>query len=64
MAPVILILTVLSLFAVVGVLLLGIATLVKGGELNKKYGNKLMRLRIILQAVCLVLLASLWFITQ
>ncbi|MDD3020630.1 MAG: twin transmembrane helix small protein [Alphaproteobacteria bacterium] len=64
MTPIILILTVLTLFAVVGVLLLGLVTLLKGGELSKKYGNKLMRLRVILQAVCLALLASLWILTQ
>lgn len=29
----------------------------RGGEFNKKYSNKLMQLRVILQAVALILFA-------
>jgi hypothetical protein len=39
--------------AVLAVLLLGIFSMAKGGDFNKKYGNKLMRARVILQAVAL-----------
>ena len=40
------------------VLLLGIGTLFKGGEASKKYSNKLMQLRVILQFIAIVVLVS------
>lgn len=48
---------VISVISVLGVLALGIFSMAKGGEFNKKYGNKLMRARVILQGVALGLLA-------
>ncbi len=47
----------LALAAVVAALAAGIVAMVRGGEFNKKYANKLMRLRIGLQALALVLFA-------
>jgi len=38
-------------------LVVGLAGFFQGGELNRKYGNKLMRARVALQALALVLLA-------
>lgn len=38
------------------VLLVGVAGFARGGEFNKKHGNKLMRLRILFQAVAIVLI--------
>jgi nitrogen fixation-related uncharacterized protein len=46
----------LALAAVIIVLFLGVFSMVKGGEFNDKYGNKLMRWRVILQAVAVVLI--------
>lgn len=43
----------LSMAAVVGVLVAGIVIMSKGGELNKKYGNRLMQARVILQGITL-----------
>ena len=63
MEPLILILLCLTCLAVLGVLLLGIISMLKGGEFNKKYGNTLMRLRVAFQAASLLLLASLWFVS-
>ena len=37
--------------AVAIVLILGIYTLFKGGETSKKYSNKLMQLRVLLQFI-------------
>lgn len=51
----------LALFSVVGVMVLGIFSMAKGGEFNKKYGNKLMRLRVMLQGVALALLGVAYF---
>jgi hypothetical protein len=38
------------------VLIIGVAGFARGGEFNKKHGNKLMRLRILFQAVAIVLI--------
>ena len=40
------------------VLVLGIGTLFKGGETSKKYSNKLMQLRVLLQFVAILVLVA------
>ena len=49
----------LALAAVVIVLLTGVAVFVKGGEVNKRWGNKLMSLRVATQAVALLTIGVL-----
>ena len=39
-------------------LILGIGTLFKGGETSKKYSNKLMQLRVLLQFIAIIILVS------
>ena len=51
-------LSIFFLFAVGVVLLLGIGTLFKGGEASKKYSNKLMQLRVLLQFIAIIVLVS------
>ena len=48
----------LALLAVVAVLVLGIVSMLKGGEFNDRYGNRLMRWRVILQVVAVVLIGA------
>ena len=49
----------LTLLLVVGIILiLGIGTLFKGGETSKKYSNKLMQLRVLLQFIAIIALVS------
>ncbi|MGE3622406.1 MAG: twin transmembrane helix small protein [Bdellovibrionales bacterium] len=43
----------LAMAAVLAVLMLGVFGMVRGGEFNRKYGNRLMRARVALQAVAL-----------
>ena len=50
------VLSIVLLLAVGIVLILGIGTLFKGGETSKKYSNKLMQLRVLLQFVAIVVL--------
>jgi len=38
------------------VLILGIGTLFKGGNTSKKYSNKLMQLRVLLQFIAIIVL--------
>ncbi len=49
------------LAAVVGVLIIGVLGMVRGGEFNRKYGNKLMRARVILQFVTVMVLLAIMF---
>ena len=44
-----------AMICVGGTLGLGLFSMVKGGEFNKKYGNKLMQARVTLQGVALAL---------
>lgn len=53
----------LSLVAVVATLFTGLVSMTKGGAFNARYGNKLMRLRVILQGVTIALL-MLYFSIQ
>tara|TARA_B100000900_G_C20069395_1_gene509393 strand:+ start:90 stop:293 length:204 start_codon:yes stop_codon:yes gene_type:complete len=50
---------VILLVAVAVVLILGIGTLFKGGDTSKKYSNKLMQLRVLLQFVAIIVLICL-----
>ena len=42
--------------AVAIVLIMGIYTLFKGGDTSKKYSNKLMQLRVLLQFIAVIVL--------
>ncbi len=46
----------LTLLAVLGVLVFGIITMFRGGEFNRKYGNKLMQLRVFIQLIAVLLI--------
>ena len=52
------ILGIILLIIVAIVLILGIGTLFKGGETSKKYSNKLMQLRVLLQFIAIIVLVS------
>ena len=52
------ILSIVLLIAVGIVLILGIGTLFKGGSTSKKYSNKLMQLRVLLQFIAVIVLVS------
>ena len=53
------ILSIVLLIAVAIVLILGIGTLFKGGNASKKYSNKLMQLRVLLQFFAIILLITI-----
>ena len=52
------ILSITFLIAVGVVLILGIGTLFKGGNTSKKYSNKLMQLRVLIQFVAILVLVG------
>ena len=49
-------LIVVALIAVLIVLATGIVAMFRGGEFNRQYSNKLMRLRVALQALAVLLI--------
>ena len=52
----------LSLFAVTTVLAVGIYALFRGGDFGRSYSNKLMRLRVVMQALAIaVLMGADWW---
>ncbi|MBI1300357.1 MAG: twin transmembrane helix small protein [Alphaproteobacteria bacterium] len=58
------VLIIISLFSVVCVLAIGMVAMIKGGDFNQKYGNKLMWLRVGLQGVTISLLALAYMLSQ
>ncbi|MEZ0468909.1 twin transmembrane helix small protein [Phaeobacter sp. SYSU ZJ3003] len=52
------ILAILAMAAVVTVLVIGLGGFGKGGAFNHKYGNKMMRLRLLFQFIAVVLVAA------
>jgi hypothetical protein len=55
---------VVSLAAVAIILMIGIGGFGRGGEFNRKYANKIMRLRIAAQFVAVVLILLFVFFTR
>ncbi len=53
------ILAVIACFAVLGILALGLGGFARGGDFNRKHANRLMRYRIVAQAVAVVLIIGL-----
>ena len=47
------------MLATAAVLVTGLALMARGGEVNRKYSNKMMTLRVALQAAALVVMAVL-----
>ena len=49
---------------VVGVLIVGLVSMIKGGRSNRARSNKLMRMRVALQVLAIGLLALLIFVVE
>jgi threonine/homoserine/homoserine lactone efflux protein len=61
MSQTLLIISFIACLAVLAVLLVGVGSFAKGGDFNRKYANKIMRLRIIMQALAVVLImVTVW----
>ena len=56
MSSIFLILAIVTCLVVLIILMFGIGSFAKGGDFGKKYSNKLMRWRIIAQAVAVLLI--------
>ncbi len=51
----------IALFAVTAVLAVGIYSLFRGGDFGRSYSNKLMRLRVVMQAIAIAVLVGAFF---
>ena len=57
-------LVIVALVATLAVLLVGVIAMLRGGDFNAKYGNKLMRARVAMQALAVALMLSLYLINR
>lgn len=62
MSGFVIVLLVLAMLATLGVLFFGLFSMARGGEFNQRNSNKLMRMRIVFQAVALALFAILMLV--
>ena len=56
MSSILFIITIITCLVVLIILMFGIGSFAKGGNFGKKYSNKLMRWRIIAQALAVLLI--------
>lgn len=56
------VLMVLAMIATLGVLIVGIVSMASGGAFHRRNANKLMRMRVVLQAVALAFFAIVLFL--
>ena len=54
-------LVVFLIIATLAILITGISFMAFGGKLNEKYGNKLMALRVTMQALAILALLLMYF---
>lgn len=54
----------IALLVTLGILLAGVFGMARGGEFNRKYGNKLMRMRVIAQFTALALMVLFAFLSS
>jgi len=54
-----LVLAIIGLIVTLGILIAGVIVMGRGGEVNRKWGNKLMRARVISQFMVLVFIILL-----
>ena len=54
----------LAIAATAIVLIIGIGGFAGGGEFNKKYGNKLMQMRVLLQFIAIILICGVLYLAK
>jgi hypothetical protein len=58
------IIMIIAMFAVLGILMLGIGGFAKGGDFNRKHANRIMRYRIYAQFVAVLLILAVVYFTK
>lgn len=62
MSGTVMILVFIAMGATLAILFAGIVAMARGGAFNRKYGNRLMRYRVIFQGVAILLFVLLVFL--
>jgi hypothetical protein len=62
--PIFLILIAVALALVVASLLMGLAVMARGGAVAKKHSNRLMQLRVVLQAIAILIVLIAVFLAR
>lgn len=53
----------IACLAVLAVLVVGVGGFARGGEFNRKYANKIMRLRLLFQFIAVILIVGFVYFT-
>jgi hypothetical protein len=53
------VLLLIAMFGTLAVLFVGLFAMARGGEFNKRHGNKLMRLRVMMQGLAILIFFAL-----
>ena len=64
MSSILFIITIITFLVVLIILMFGIGSFAKGGNFSKKYSNKLMRWRIIAQAIAVLLIIAFVYLKK
>ena len=64
MSSILFIITIITCLVVLIILMFGIGSFAKGGNFSKKYSNKLMRWRIIAQAIAVLLIIAFVYLKK
>lgn len=55
---------IVCMFVALLVVLIGVIAMAKNGNFNKKYSNKLMRMRVLFQGVAVIVFASIIYLSR
>ncbi|MDP6389811.1 MAG: twin transmembrane helix small protein [Alphaproteobacteria bacterium] len=64
MSDILPVLLILALAATLVVLLVGVFSMAKSGDFNRRHGNRLMRARVAFQGAALLILVLAWFFAK
>ena len=53
-----------AVLATVGVLVVGVVAMFRGGDFNRRHGNRLMRMRVLFQGIAVGVLVLLFILSQ
>ena len=58
------VLIMVAMAATLGVLVVGVVAMLRGGKFNKDWSNKLMRMRVALQLAAVLLIGLFWLVSR
>jgi len=55
---------VICMFTALIVVVIGVLAMAKNGNFNKKYSNKLMRMRVLFQGIAVIIFAAIIYLSR